>query len=106
LRFVTWTLKYNRCHWLEVLGLDRHYARAEISAKLGDDVLVIDEPRNINRFAIYCMQLPATPKKVRIGTSDFAFPQTFAPISSQVTFTRHGDQWQHGYEEALLNEKS
>ena len=34
LRFVTWTLKYSRCHWLEVLGLKQHYARAEISARL------------------------------------------------------------------------
>lgn len=52
LRFVTWTLKYNRCHWLEVLGLDRHYARAELSAKLVDGVVNLDEPRNITRFAI------------------------------------------------------
>src|SRR6202000_401880 len=30
--FVTWTLKYNRCHWLEIQGLEEHYARAEIEA--------------------------------------------------------------------------
>ena len=30
LRFVTWTVKYGRCHWLQVLGLDEHYARAEL----------------------------------------------------------------------------
>jgi hypothetical protein len=34
LRFVTWTLKYNRCHWLEVLALKQHYERAEIIATL------------------------------------------------------------------------
>ncbi len=93
LRFVTWTLKYHRCHWLEVLGLDQHYARAEISAKLLDDTLVIDEPRNINQFAIQCRRLPATPKKVRIAKSEFAFPQNFAPDERHVTCTRHGDQW-------------
>src|SRR5204863_8812062 len=37
LRFVTWTLKYSRCHWLQVLGLEQHYARAELSAKLRGD---------------------------------------------------------------------
>lgn len=95
LRFVTWTLKYSRCHWLEVLGLDQHYARAEISAKLADDTLMIDEPRNINRFAILAMQLPATPKKVRIGTSEFAFPQNFAPVERQVIFIRQGNQWRN-----------
>ncbi|MFN0056413.1 MAG: prolyl oligopeptidase family serine peptidase, partial [Planctomycetales bacterium] len=29
-RFVTWTLKFSRCHWLEVLGLESHYQRAQI----------------------------------------------------------------------------
>ena len=95
LRFVTWTLKYNRCHWLEVLGLDQHYARAEISAKLVDDVLVIDEPKNINRFAILAVQLPATPQKVRIGTSEFAFPQNVSPVERQVVFIRQGNQWRN-----------
>ena len=31
-RFVTWTLKYSRCHWLQVLGMGEHYARAELEA--------------------------------------------------------------------------
>lgn len=95
LRFVTWTLKYNRCHWLEILGLDQHYARAEISAKLVDDTLIIDEPRNINRFAIWAMRLPATPQKVRIGNSELAFPQSFAPVDRLVVFIRQGNQWRN-----------
>ena len=94
LRFVTWTLKYNRCHWLEVLGLDRHYARAEISAKLDDKVLVIDEPRNINRFAVLGLRLPISPNTVRIGKDEFAFHQNFAKYDGAVIFQRHGDQWQ------------
>src|SRR5206468_5381386 len=32
LRFVTWTLKYSRCHWLRILALGEHYARAEVEA--------------------------------------------------------------------------
>ena len=52
LRFVTWTLKYSQSHWLQVLGLDQHYARAEISARLLGEVVEVDEPKNITRFAI------------------------------------------------------
>ena len=37
LRFVTWTLKYSRCHWLQVLGLEEHYERAELDATIADD---------------------------------------------------------------------
>ncbi|MCP5554483.1 MAG: right-handed parallel beta-helix repeat-containing protein [Akkermansiaceae bacterium] len=54
LRFVTWTLKYNRCHWLELLALAAHYERAEFRARVADDgSLDIAEARNITRFAIH-----------------------------------------------------
>ena len=48
IRFVTWTLKYSKCHWLQVLGLEEHYARAELEASVKDDgIIQIEEPRNI-----------------------------------------------------------
>ena len=53
LRFVTWTLKYSRCHWLQILGLDKHYARAELEARINADGSVeVTDPKNISRFAI------------------------------------------------------
>jgi pimeloyl-ACP methyl ester carboxylesterase len=35
-RFVTYTLKYPSCAWVEILGLERHYHRALVDAKLTD----------------------------------------------------------------------
>ena len=52
LRFVTWTLKYSRCHWLQVLGLEEDYARAELEARVSDDSVDVEEPKNITRFAL------------------------------------------------------
>ncbi|MDG2131405.1 MAG: hypothetical protein P8K08_25635, partial [Fuerstiella sp.] len=53
-RFVTWTLKFSRCHWIEVLGLVEHYQRAEIDAHfVGDGSIAVAEPVNITRFAIH-----------------------------------------------------
>jgi hypothetical protein len=53
LRFVTWTLKYNRCHWLELLTLKNHYERAEMVAKVADDGAVeVSEAKNITQFAL------------------------------------------------------
>lgn len=53
IRFVTWTLKYSHCHWIEILGLSRHYQRAEIDARLNPDGSIdIANPVNITRFAI------------------------------------------------------
>ena len=53
LRFVTWTLKYNRCHWLELLGLGRHYERAEFRASVTDEGISVSQVTNITRFAIH-----------------------------------------------------
>lgn len=67
LRFVTWTLKYNRCHWLELLQLDEHYVRAEITAKANEDGSIdIAEPKNIASFAILPPMLQESEPKVRI----------------------------------------
>ncbi len=34
LHFVTYTLKYATCYWIEILGLEKHYERAVIDAKV------------------------------------------------------------------------
>jgi pimeloyl-ACP methyl ester carboxylesterase len=36
-RFVTYTLRYPSCNWVEVLGLERHFARSEVDATKTDD---------------------------------------------------------------------
>jgi hypothetical protein len=63
--FVTWTLKYNRCFWVELLRLKEHYARAEIRARLREGTIEVEEPRNIRSFALH---RPAA--RVRVGKSD------------------------------------
>jgi pimeloyl-ACP methyl ester carboxylesterase len=52
LRFVTWTLKYANCRWLEVLGLGQHYQRSEFIAKRTNNALTITKADNITRFRI------------------------------------------------------
>ena len=39
-RLVTYTLRYNRMHWLEVLGLQQHWERATVDASLRDRVYI------------------------------------------------------------------
>lgn len=69
LRFVTWTLKYNQCHWLELLGLTRHYERAEFRGSVTGDELDVNDATNITRFAIH---RPLS--KVRIAGAEIAIP--------------------------------
>ena len=76
LRFVTWTLKYNRCHWLEVLALKKHYERAEIVANVAEDGSIdIDEPTNITQFAIHPPMQKNKNAGLRVGGRAIAMPQ-------------------------------
>ncbi|WP_395715986.1 right-handed parallel beta-helix repeat-containing protein [Prosthecobacter sp.] len=87
MRFVTWTLKYNRCHWLELLALGKHYERAEFRATVGDgDVLEVSEARNVTRFAIH---RPVS--KVRIAGQDIVLPAH--PHEKALVFSQTGGAW-------------
>jgi len=66
-RFVTWTLKYNRCFWVEILGLKEHYARAEVRATLIDGVIDVSKAVNVSRLAFHA---PAT--RVKIAGAEIA----------------------------------
>ncbi|WP_395736416.1 prolyl oligopeptidase family serine peptidase [Prosthecobacter sp.] len=86
LRFVTWTLKYNRCHWLEILKLGRHYERAEFRASITVDGMRVSEARNITRFAIHRP----------VGTLSIdgvEIPLPAQPEGSALVFTHSGGAW-------------
>ncbi len=76
LRFVTWTLKYNRCHWLELLALGEHYERAEIVAKAADEGSVdVSLAKNITQFAIHPPMLISPNARVRIAGAEVSLPK-------------------------------
>src|SRR5262249_28673037 len=70
-----WTLKYPRCHWIELLGLGEHYARAEIDANVAADGSVdVKEPINITCFAILPPVLQGAVPKLRVAGRDVPLP--------------------------------
>ncbi|OWK46580.1 prolyl oligopeptidase family serine peptidase [Fimbriiglobus ruber] len=74
-RFVTWTLKYNECHWLRVLGLGEHYARAGMDASvLADGTVEVKEPKNVTRFALLPPVLQEATPKLRVDGAEVALP--------------------------------
>jgi hypothetical protein len=90
IRFVTWTLKYNRCHWVEILGLERHYRRAEVDATLLDDKLIeLREPVNVTRLALYP---PAGTSRVRVGGGEIRVPAACGPELGLV-IEKHAGRW-------------
>lgn len=87
MRFVTWTLKYSRCHWLELLALGKHYDRAEFRATVSDgDVIEVSETRNITRFALH---RPIA--KLRIGGVEIYLPKQSA--GKALVFSKSGEKW-------------
>mgnify|MGYP001008678643 CR=1 FL=1 len=93
IRFVTWTTRYSRCHWLEVLGMEEHYRRAELDARLLDDGSVeIAEPKNITHFALLPPVLQEKTARLRIGGNVIELP----PIEKgmrQAVLGKRGGRW-------------
>lgn len=87
LRFVTWTLKYNRCHWLELLRLGKHYQRAEFRASVRDNAIEVSQATNITRFAIH-----RPVGGVRIAGNDIVVPSH--KQDDVLVFTETDGNWQ------------
>jgi len=93
IRFVTWTLKYNRCHWLEILGLEEHYRRAELEATLGDGGIEVKEPKNITRFAIDSSAITGRKPRLSVAGSDVALPEKTPTVPFKLLVTRKDGKW-------------
>jgi poly(3-hydroxybutyrate) depolymerase len=87
LRFVTWTLKYSRCHWLELLGLAKQYERAEFRGSVSGDDLDVSTATNITRFAIH---RPLS--KIRITGTEIPIPPHH--VDDALVFSKFNNTWQ------------
>lgn len=93
-RFVTWTLKFSRCHWIEVLGLQEHYRRAEIDAqRTGEGGISLAEPLNITRFAIHPPAVPGEGGSVTIGGARIDLPAPAAGTAKPLLFEKRAGEW-------------
>lgn len=95
LRFVTWTLKYSRCHWLQVLDVEEHYRRAELEGTFkGDGSIEIKEPKNVTRFAIFHPALRAANASLLVGGTPIDLPpRDGGQIPLRVVVGRKDGKW-------------
>jgi hypothetical protein len=113
IRFVTWTLAFSRCHWLEVLGLDAHYERAEIVAKLAaDGSVTVSKASNVSRFALEAPALEpeageVAPTAVVIEGQTVAIPVRKSEQARALVFERGAGGWNclGGRSEVVLSGK-
>lgn len=105
LRFVTWTLKYSRCHWLQILALEEHYARAEVEATITDGgVIEMKVPKNVTRFGILPRVWPDAKRRLRISGRDVTLPAGLGEQSKSpaIVIERQDGRWVYGGEQTEL----
>jgi hypothetical protein len=101
-RLVTYTLKYNRLHWLAVDGLDQHWAKATAEGRIdraGNSILLNSENVSEVTLDFAAGDCPLDFDRVaNVFTPDGQKHRvTLASDRSlRVTFRRTGDAWQRG----------
>lgn len=94
LRFVTHSLRYPRCRWLEILGLERHYERAEVRAGLAPDgVLELHPNDNVRLLAVAGSRLNDGVSRIRIAGRAVE-PAHRGRDDEAMVFARAGARWQ------------
>jgi hypothetical protein len=101
LRFTTYTLRYNTCAWITVEGLEKHWEKATVSARVGDQLGgVIDIYKTTGVTALSVSFPPGSfplrwvPRVVFSDGSAIRFPdgggiRQDVPRSSDRSFTAH-----------------
>src|SRR4051812_6998316 len=56
IRFTTWTLRYNEMFWVRVDGMDQHWTRARVNARIADPARIEIDSENVNALTL---QMPS-----------------------------------------------
>jgi len=92
LQLVTFTLKYNRMHWLTIDGMKEHWDEARAVVEPEGDHLKITT-RNISALTVRPPQV--SPRKVRINAG------TTLDLPADGSFVFDGHQWKSGHPTGL-----
>jgi predicted esterase len=104
--FVTYTLKYPSCGWVEILGLDHHYQRALVDAERSDKGLTV----KTENVSVLHLGMPpgalreATPVTID-GQSLKVLPYQGAGGDLQLYLERRDGQWAAALPERLFTER-
>ncbi len=100
--FTTWTLRYNRSHWVEIDGLEQHWERARIEANLLDIQEKCPQIKTSN-ISAFTLMFPAgrfpfpenlnTKPTVVIDGDRLEAPRPLSDRSWIAHFEKTGSQW-------------
>jgi pimeloyl-ACP methyl ester carboxylesterase len=98
IRFTTWTLRYNRCAWLHVDGLDKHWTQARVSADIGVSNTLSITTENVSALSVnmapgLCPFTPSQRVRVLIDGKELSGPTVPSDKSWEVQFYKLGARW-------------
>ena len=92
-RFVTYTLKYQSCDWVELLGLERHYEQAKVDAERTEAGFKVTTA-NVRAMRLTAPAGPALPLRVQIDGQELeARPYVNAAGMGSLYLERREGKW-------------
>lgn len=97
--FTTFTLKYNRMHWVTLDALGEHWERARVDAEIVDDHTVQVKTANVRALTLnmpagWCPLDLRQPVTVQIDGQTLTAPQPASDRSWNCSLSKPGDTWQ------------
>jgi len=93
IRFLTYTTRYNRSHWISIDGMEKHYQRAEVDAQRDADHRTYNiATKNVSRLVLREMNYAGS---LRVdGQNPFANSQLVKKTGGpQITLEKVGASW-------------
>ncbi|OYP35246.1 hypothetical protein CGZ80_12170 [Rhodopirellula sp. MGV] len=94
----TYTLRYNRMHWVHLTGLQQHWQRSHVTASLNDAGHLTIETTNATKLELsfasgqWQSTFPCQPS-ITIDGSELVGPPVRSDRSWSIKLVRHGDTW-------------
>ncbi len=100
-RMVTYTLRYPSMYWIHLTGLEEHWDRAEVDARILDEQTIRIQTQNVSALDIrmaagLCPLDPTQSPIVVLDGQTLRPPSPFTDRSWNPSFTKHNGQWQVG----------
>lgn len=99
IRFTTWTLRYNRMHWVTIDRMQEHWERARLDVDItGASSLTVSRIENVDAFTLnmpagLCPLDPFTKPVIKVGYSELSAPKPGSDRSWTAHFQRSGKGW-------------
>ena len=110
--FVTYFLRYNRMHWVQVDRLENHWQQARVDAKAVDDRTVVVRTKNVTALTLdmpagFAPQSLREKTVVKIDGQDVEAVRATSERSWTAQFARQNGKWvlSQGLDESVLAKK-